>query len=173
MSTSKSYKDQFKLIKQDVRKTYDSITRDLAKNARNDLIKSVYSVIEDFYETYNPKKYERTKNLYNMVSTRPVYRKDNGHIASIATSSLFMYENYNASPEVVYDLMWNKGHRGLPFQNLIPTWKPQVTTNETIISSSSPHNAMEIFVNSWGENFGKKQIDKIDKKYKNNTYIKF
>ena len=29
MGTNKSYSEQFKLIKQDVRKTYDAITKDL------------------------------------------------------------------------------------------------------------------------------------------------
>lgn len=173
MGKNKSYSEQFKLIKQDVRKTYDAITRDLAKQAKKDLTNATYNVIEDFYNTYHPKRYVRTKNLYNMVSQRPVYRQDNGHIASVVTSSLFMFDNYNRSPEFVYNLMWNDGHRGLPFQNLTPTWKPTTNVDGTVISSSSPDSVMTMFTRNWGNKIGKKKINEIDKKYKSNNYIRF
>ena len=173
MGTNKSYSEQFKLIKQDVRKTYDAITRDLTKQAKKDLTHATYSVIEDFYNTYNPNYYVRTKNLYNMVSQRPIYRQDNGYIASIVTSSLFMFDNYNCSPEWVYNLMWNEGHRGLPFQNLLPTWKPQAIINDVNYIAGSPHSVMLMFVRNWGNKIGKKKINEIDKRYKSNNYISF
>lgn len=173
MGTNKSYSEQFKLIKQDIRKTYDAITRDLAKEAKKDLTKATYSIIQDFYDTYSPKKYVRTKNLYHMVSQRPIYREDNGYIASIATSSLFMFDNYNCSPEWVYNLMWNNGHRGLSFQELYPIWKPQASTHEMRSIADNPHSVMTLFTRTWGYKVGKKKIDSIDKKYKTNHYIKF
>ena len=173
MGTNKSYSEQFKLIKQDIRKTYDAITRDLAKQAKHDLTHATYSIIEDFYNSYNPNYYDRTKNLYNMVNQRPIYRQDNGHIASVVTSSLFMFDNYNCSPEWVYNLMWNEGHRGLPFQNLLPTWQPQAVANEINYVADSPHSVMSLFVRNWGNKIGKKKINEIDKKYKSNNYISF
>lgn len=164
INVSDSYKKQIKDIKNDVRKIYDKLTRDLAKEAKDDMEKSFISIIDQFYDSYNPDYYVRTHNLYHMISKRPIYREDNGHIATIATSSLFMFDNYNSSPDVVYDLMWNQGHRGLPFQTLTPIWNPKLSIDGYINSASSPDLLMFNYINNWGD-ICRKKINKIDSKY--------
>lgn len=170
---SKSYSEQIRLIKQDVRKTYDAITRDLAKQAKKDLQDSTYSIIRDFYYDRKPDYYVRTNNLFNMVNPENVLRKDNGHMASVVTTSYLMFDNYNCPPEWVYNLMWNQGHRGLPFQDLTPTWNPQATTQGKDYISNTPHSVMTMFLEKWGKDIGRRKIDDIDKKYKSKEYKTF
>lgn len=176
----KSYKEQFKLIKEDVRQTTNKMTRDLAKEAKKDMEQSAHSIINDYYysylkDTHEPKYYVRTHNLYNMFYINHPIEDGiaNGHKASLTVASIGMFDNYRISPNVVFDLVWNQGHRGLPFQNLIPTWNPTIDYDGFYDVDNSPHILMSHFINKWGNNFGKKKIDKIFDRYKSNEYKSF
>lgn len=177
---SLSYSQKIKKIKEDIRVATDGIARDLSNKAKQDLTRAVKSIIDNFYESYKPEYYVRTNNLYNMIVPKTVdkYGSDNAFIASVSTMSVVMDDVYgknskkNITPDVIYDLMWNAGHRGLPLQSL-PSWYPSIDIDGHIYTSNTPHNEMKRFIDSWGKDFGRNEIKDISKKYKSNKEIKF
>lgn len=177
---NKSYAEQIKLIKQDARKAYEGIIKDLAREASKDLVNTTRSIIQDFYDSYSPEYYARTKNLFNMIMPKIAYKtgKGNAYIASISTMSVLMNDNYgytskrNITPDNIYDLMWNQGHRGLPFQTLEPTWYPKINIDGLLIASKSPDLLMGNYIRNWYK-IGSKKINNIDKKYKSDKCISF
>lgn len=165
---NKGYIEQIEDIKHDVYKICNKITTELAKEATYDMVSTARAIIDDFYQSYDPKYYVRTHNLYNMILQKPVYEySGNAHIASISTLSLNMFDNYNISPNTVYDLMWNTGHRGLPYQSL-PSWYPSINYLGGQYDSNTPHNTMKLFVDRWGDNIGKQKVKNIVNKQKKN-----
>lgn len=185
MASNKSYSQQIKAIKEDVRQTTNKITRDLAKEAKKDMEKASWNIIFNYYDSYYYKNINRTKyyfrtfNLYNMFSQKhPIDDGiDNGHKASLTVTSLFMLDNYGSknhriTPDNVFDLVWNAGHRGLPYQSL-PSWYPEIEYDGEKYHSNTPHNLMTLFVDRWGKDFGKKKSKSIGDKYKNNNVITF
>lgn len=176
--TNRSYSEQFKEIKKDIYKTCDGITSKLAKEARNDLQSAARSIIDNFYysyqtDTHEPKYYVRTHNLYKSINTSPVLSApNNSYKATIDITAYTMFDNYNISPDVVFDLMWNQGHRGLPFQDLKPTWKPSIESDGVLFSGDTPHDLIKKFVNNWDKT-GKKKLKNIEKEFKSNSVIIF
>lgn len=177
---NKSYREQINAIKNDVRKSYDGIVKDLSKQAKKDLTSAAFLIINDFYDSYTPMFYKRKHNLYNMVIPKTIekYGENNAYIASVSTMSVVMDDIYgktskaNITPDDIYNLMWNAGHRGLPYQTL-PSWYPEIEIDGNVYSSNTPHNEMKMFVNKWGKDIGSKKINTIDKKYKSKNYISF
>lgn len=172
---SLSYAEQIEKIKQDVRKAYDGIVKDLTIEANKGLMQTATLIIDNFYNSYNPDYYKRTKNLYKSIIKPKIERAgyENALMASIWISPLFMDNNYKADVDFVEDLIWNQGHRGLPFQELTPKWYPQVSIDGMLLASKSPHLLLSNYVKKWGDKVGKKIINNIDVKYKSNKYISF
>lgn len=206
MASNIDYIEQIKLIKEDVQQMANQITRDLAREAKKDLENASWDIISNYYDTYTPKYYIRTYNLYNMFyhkhpvkdlksnihkasltatsfsmfedyGIKPVNLKSNAYKASLTAASFSMFDNYGSrnhriTPDNVFDLVWNTGHRGLPYQSL-QSWYPEIIYDEINYRSNTPHNLMTLFVNRWGNDFGKKKSKSIGNKYKKNDVIIF
>lgn len=169
--TNPTYHEKIKFIKDDVRKIYDKLTRELANNAKRDLTIQTRNILTHYYDSYTPAFYNRTNNLYNMIMKIPLYRIDNGLCASIAVTYLNMDDNYNIGKNVIFDQVWENGHRGLPFQDLMPRWYPRFELENHLFASQSPHLLLKQFINKWYK-IGTKQLNDLDKKYKSRKTIK-
>lgn len=111
-----SYYEQINNIKQDVGRMAAEITRRLSEKAREDLISAHDKIITQFYAAHTPTSYHRhgIGGLYYSLLPQPVMHSGKKSIASISVGSTDMEDHYRTDPEVVFDLMWNHGVRGLP-----------------------------------------------------------
>lgn len=172
---TKSYSEQFNLIKKDIRKSYDGIVNDMSREAKKDLDKAATDIIYDFYNSRIPDYYIRTDNFKTSLIKNSItkYGQDNGKMAYVVLSSIPMDELYHAEKDFVFDVIWNRGIRGLPGQNLQPKWYPHVMIDNKLMASKTPDLLMTQFVRNWCDKIGSKKINNIDKKYISNKYISF
>lgn len=185
---SKSIYGQFKDIEKEVQQMANDIAKELSKEVVKDL-KDVYKqIMDDFYDSYRPDRYVRTKNLYrNAIIEQHPIPVWNSYDSGIVVGSFNMFDNYNISPDNVFDLMWNKGVRGLPkvgtrtledggtWRN--PTWKSQYGERENVFRTSvtlggytaqgTPAQVMANITNHWKEAGGEVTCDRIAKEIKN------
>lgn len=181
---NKLYSEQFDFIRNDVRNLCDKITRRLANEASNGMVKTARKILDNFYDTYGPKNgepyyYKRHYNLYNMINKDKILKgKGNSHIATVTTNPLLMYDVYRISPDFVYDMVWNAAHRGLPIAEQMNldkkdparfkgwTWHPEITVDELEgggnISDITPHFLMVKYVDNWYK-IGQKKLDSIER----------
>ena len=115
---SSSYRQQFKNIKADVGKIASKLTKGLAERAEKDLIKAHDQIIDNYYQAHDPSSYNRNHNLYNALINHKIKKRSftnikKGYTASIVVGNTDMNDIYRISTDVVFDLMWNKGVRGL------------------------------------------------------------
>lgn len=167
-----SYGKQIEAIKNDVRKTVSKITADLANKANKDMQKVFNTIIQNYYysyteQTHKPLYYHRTYNLYNMVVPQPIDEVGRyGHSATLRVTCMFMNDNYNISPQNVYDLVWNMGFRGVPYKfEEWQEWDPEVKIEggETI-TLDNPHELMILYLEKWKD---------IGAKYAHNLIYKY
>lgn len=141
-------------IRQDVADELKKKTKEYADHALEGMENLARSTIQDFYFEYpaypfkdeNGKqhRYVRTNNLPNMIVPGKVKSISRGpligHSAFLITTSGTMKDNYNISPDVVYNFVWNEGIRGLPGQGL-----------SFFTEYGTAHETMSHFVNNFGD----------------------
>ena len=182
---TKSIYGQFKDIEKEVKNMARDIAKELSKEVVKDLKEVHKQIMENYYNAYSPDRYVRTKNLYNhsIIPQDPISIWDT-YDSGIVVGSFGMHENYNISPDNVFDLMWNKGVRGLPkkgkrvlddgkkWQN--HTWKSKYGERENVFRTSvtlgnytskegTPAQVMKDITNHWKEASGEKACQKVEK----------
>ena len=180
-----SLRQQVKTIKDDVNKIGKQFTRELSKYVVEDLTNTFKQIVDDFYEAYpDQDRYVRTHNLYNAILPQNPIEKGKGYSSGIVVGSFNMFDNYNISPDNVFDLFWNKGVRGLPEKGTKildstgevwtnPTWgrcenifKTQVALGTYISIVGTPHEVMKDITEHWGDAKGILVCDEIYKNLK-------
>ena len=184
-----SLKQQMKTIKEDVNKIGKQFTKELSQYVVEDLIDTFVQIVDNFYDAYpDPDRYVRTHNLYNAILPQNPIQKGKGYCSGIVVGSFNMFDNYNTSPDNVFDLFWNKGVRGLPKVGIRtldstgekwtnPTWeskygecenvfRTQVTLGTHISILGTPHQVMKDITEHWGDAKGILACDAIYKKIK-------
>lgn len=181
---------QIKYIKDDVNNLGQKFTHELSKYVVDDLSNVFNQIVDNFYDAYpDPERYVRTHNLYNAILPQnPKPQGKKGFSSGIVVGSFNMFDNYNISPDNVFDLFWNKGVRGLPkvgtrvldstgekWSN--PTWqslygeyenvfRTQVALGTYISVLGTPHQVMKDITEHWGNARGILACDEIYKKLK-------
>ena len=161
---SQSISGQFSEIREEVIKIAKDIARETAKEVPKDLKKAHKQIMDSFYNSYSPRRYVRTHNLgNNSPIEQGVVGSGGGFDAGLVVGSFRMNENYNISPDNVFDLMWNKAIRGLPafgtrklangknwVNPFFQTFSVSISLNG-YGSSGTPHQVMEDITNHWKE----------------------
>lgn len=116
---AKSYRKQFNEIRTEIGNIGTSFAIELAKQAEKDLIKAHHQIISNFYAAHDPNSYNRQEGLYDSIIPQGINHhnsKSNTYQAGVVVGSFRMDDHYNgdATPDNIFDLMWNKGVRGLP-----------------------------------------------------------
>lgn len=133
--SSSSYRQQLKNIKSDVGKIASNLAKGLAERAEKDLIKAHDQIIDNYYQAHNPSSYNRKHNLYNALINHTIKKRNRTiggkvYTASVTVGNTDMNDIYRASTETVFDLVWNKGVRGLPHHGntlLTKSWTNPIT----------------------------------------------
>lgn len=124
---SKSYRQQLQDIRREIGIIANDFSYQLAKKAEQDLKDAHKQIIDNFYSAHDPNSYNRKEGLYDSIIPQGVRHSDasKSNIASIVVGSFRMQDHYNtgATPDNIFDLMWNKGVRGLPKRGLNPLEK--------------------------------------------------
>ena len=175
-------------IKQDVGRVANKIARGVAAVALEDLKEAHSSIMDSFYSGYTPVdsyKYEGVKGDQHWIGTSHGYRRT-GNLRNNSFQSLGVTQvgtngfkatvyvgpdnmdnyvnstNHEFPADVVFDLIWNQGVRGLPpgyrgYIGLI-----QINSSPVGIGISGiPVKAMCEFVNKWGQSRGAEVADAI------------
>lgn len=132
---SSGYRQQLINIKTDVGKIASKLAHGLAEEAEKDLIKAHDQIIDNYYKAHDPNSYNRKHNLYNALTSHQIsqrHRTIGGQVftASVVVGYEDMNDVYRAPVETIFDLMWNKGVRGLPHHGNNPlnkSWTNPVT----------------------------------------------
>ena len=115
---SKSYRKQLIDIKTEIGNIGTSFAKGLAEQAHEDLRLAHKQIIDNFYAAHDPNSYNRREGLYDSIIPQGVNSTDktNTYQASIVVGSFRMDDHYrgDTTPDNIFDLMWNKGVRGLP-----------------------------------------------------------
>ena len=120
---SKSYKQQLHDIKQEIGIMANDFAKKLAKQAENDMIAAHKQIIDNFYNAHDPNSYNRKEGLYNSIIPQKTEHdefKSKTYSATVKIGSFNMEDHYRANPDIVFDLMWNRGVRGLPKRGINP-----------------------------------------------------
>lgn len=112
----KSLKKQIDDIKRELGFIANEFSYKLAKQAETDMINAHKQIIDNFYSVHDPKKYNRKEGLYNSIIPQGVIHRENkmSYEAGVRIGSFRMEDHYRANPDIIFDLMWNRGVRGLP-----------------------------------------------------------
>lgn len=182
----KSLYSQFRDIEKEVKNIANEIARETSKEVVKDLKKVHKEIMDNFYNAYTPDVYVRTNNLRNnsVIEQDPI-GVWGSYDSGIVVSSFGMHDNYNISPDNVFDLMWNKGVRGLPkigtrplangekWQN--PFWQSKYGERENVFRTSvtlggytsksgTPAQVMADITNHWKEAGGEEACDRAKEK---------
>ena len=188
---NKSYRKQLNDIRTEIGNIGTSFAKGLAEQAHEDLRMAHKQIIDNFYAAHDPNSYNRREGLYNSIIPQGVNAtsKTNTYQASIVVGSFKMDDHYrgNITPDNVFDLMWNKGVRGLPkigkspasngekWHN--PTWISRYGERENVFRTSvtiggytsiegTPSQVMDDIANHWSEANGEAACEKVLKKIK-------
>ena len=128
MANNNSYRKQINMIKADVGRIANNLSKGLAEQAKKDLVKSHDQILDNYYKAHNPSSYNRKHNLYNSIMNHTIKKKNKSaggrsYTASVIIGGAGMNEVYRISADNVFDLVWNKGVRGLPKQGKNPITK--------------------------------------------------
>jgi hypothetical protein len=115
----KSYREQLNDIRTEIGNIATSFSKGLAEQAHEDLKAAHRQIIDNFYAAHDPNSYNRKEGLYDSIIPQGVNHssnKKNTYEASIVVGSFRMDDHYRGdiTPDNIFDLMWNKGVRGLP-----------------------------------------------------------
>ena len=118
----KSYVQQFEDIKREIGMMANDFAHELAIQAEKDLISAHKQIIDNFYSAHDPNSYNRKEGLYDSIIPQGVHHteKVRTYNATVKIGSLRMDDHYRANPDIVFDLMWNRGVRGLPKRGVNP-----------------------------------------------------
>ena len=122
---SKSYRKQLNEIRTEIGNIGTSFAIELSKQAHEDLIEAHHQIIDNFYAAHDPSSYNRYGGLYDSIIPQGINHhssKTNTYQASVVVGSFRMDDHYKGdiTPDNVFDLMCNKGVRGLPRVGLTP-----------------------------------------------------
>jgi len=112
----KTYYQQINDIKQDVGRIANALSKSVAEQAERDMVKTFDMIIDNFYGSHSPSSYHRKYGLYSALQSHSTKHSShtNTNVATIIVSPMDMDGHYRTDKENVFDLMWNKGVRGLP-----------------------------------------------------------
>lgn len=114
---SKSYRKQLNDIRTEIGNIATTFSSELSKQAHEDLIEAHHQIIDNFYAAHDPSSYNRYGELYNSIIPQGTNHVGvNTYQTSVVVGSFRMDDHYNGdtTPDNIFDLMWNKGVRGLP-----------------------------------------------------------
>lgn len=119
---SKSYIQQFQDIKREIGVMANEFANKLAQQAEKDLINAHKQIIDNYYAAHDPLSYNRQEGLYDSIIPQGVEHSEQSktYNASVRVGSFKMDDHYNATPDIIFDLMWNRGVRGLPKRGVNP-----------------------------------------------------
>lgn len=188
---------QFREIESEVLKIAKTMASDLSKEVVKDLKEAHNQIMKNYYTAYTPsgsRKYNRTKNLYHnsIIPQDPIASWDM-YDAGVVVGSFRMNDNYNISKDNVFDLMWNKGVRGLPkigtrilengekWHN--PFWQSHYGEKGNVFRTSisisgyttkegTPAQVMADLTNHWAETCGIKYLKRLEQKVNTYKYYK-
>ncbi len=200
INLNKDIRKEFNKVKQELSYISKYFINGLAKQANNDLKEVHEMIINDFYDSYDPSSYNRSYGLYNSLITNEIYEsKDKNINATITIGSFGMQDYYSGdmNPDNIFDLMWNKGVRGLPKRGLNPLnhtysfagntfyegerwenpyWDPEEYNNIFLTQiklgrytsiKGTPHNVMKDITSNWSKAKGKDTCNRLLKEIKN------
>ena len=116
---------EFKQIREDVKRIQKTFQSELSTRAENDLVQAHHDIITAFYADYTPGKRKSSKGKYYYSYHRHYglrytlikhKKRKGGKGAYIIVGDTNMEEVYRAKAETVFDYMWDKGIRGLPYK---------------------------------------------------------
>lgn len=115
----KSYRKQLIDIKNEVSNIGTSFAMEISKQAHKDLISAHHQIISNFYAAHDPNSYNRQEGLYDSIIPQGINHhpsKTNTYQVAVVVGGFNMNDHYrgDATPDNIFDLMWNKGVRGLP-----------------------------------------------------------
>lgn len=135
------------------------IEKNIAQLATKDLVAASKSIIENFYDSYSPKYYQRDPALQLRGGCYPLHGNSYGGVNV----------NIGEHDGDVDTLMWMNGIRGLPAESSISDWVNPcyMTFNATVdidgfsFTAATPDEAMNLLVNGMWEKTRKTEIDNI------------
>lgn len=175
-------------IKIDVGRVANKIARGVAQIALQDLQEAHSAIMDDFYGGYTPVSsyyyynyvygrvwagishgYRRTGNLRNnsIIPQGISSVGKHGFKASVLIGAMNMNDYINSTGRVfpasnVFDYMWNYGTRGLPPGEIGHIEQFSINTAPVgVWISGSPNEAMNEFVNTWGNQRGAQVADMV------------
>lgn len=105
-------------VQEDVERICKTLAYELAKQAEVDMIKLYDSIVDHFYSRHNPTSHSRKHNLYRAIMKHCTSWRKGGNMyeASVTIGSKGMDEVYRrkGNRDIVFNLWWNEGIRGLP-----------------------------------------------------------
>ena len=112
----KSFVQQIQNIKREIGVMANDFTYKLAKQAEKDMIDAHKQIIDNFYSAHDPNSYNRKEGLYDSIIPQEVEHTNQtrSYQATVKVGSFRMEDHYRANPDIIFDLMWNRGVRGLP-----------------------------------------------------------
>ena len=119
----KSTREQLRNIKESIGLLGGEFAKQLARQASRDMQDLHTEIVRQFYDSYDPNRYNRSYGLYNSLIPQPVIQTGNKEYEGKIVVGSFGMEDYygpGATPDNVFDLMWNKGVRGLPHHGAHP-----------------------------------------------------
>lgn len=153
MSNTKSLDDilnDVKLIKRD-------IPFEVGKVAKNDFELAHRIIVKEFYSSYSPNTYKRKNELEKVKSN--VVSSGGKCVVNVSFGSFLMSGNYRRSPDDIFDLIWNRGIRGLPPQGDNPLNKSfEYVVNGNLINWGTEG---EIWINPYWSGAGDPYHNKI------------
>ena len=198
---SKDIRKEFNKVRQEIGHIAKDMTKGLAEETKKDLISVHEQIINNFYDSYNPTYYDRSYGLYkSLISSELLdYNYKNSTSASVHIGSFSMQDYYpgNITPDNIFDLMWNKGVRGLPKRGLNPlshtysfngtifyegdkwenpywdlekyenVFKTKIKLGRYTSVEGVPNIVMTDIVNNWGKAKGKDICNKLLKEIRN------
>lgn len=120
---SSSFYKQFRWLEKELKNTADELVSNISDSAEKDLIEAHDQIITNYYKKYpNPRYYHR-KGLNGLYATIIKHTSKKG-IARVLISSDEMshhndYKGIDRS-DLIFDLMWERGIRGLPKKGSTP-----------------------------------------------------
>lgn len=117
-----SFYKQFRWIEKEIKKTSDELVNNIAEKAKMDLIEAHEQIIGNYYKAYpKPHYYHRQgKNgLGGLYSSLVKYNVKGGSAKIfVGSDGMSPHNDYKGEDkrDLVFDLMWDEGIRGLPKQ---------------------------------------------------------
>lgn len=140
------YRQQINAIKKDVGMIAYKLSYGVAKIAREELIQIHSLLVNSFYSEYSPSSYVRGRQLAHTIDPKNISKF--GEKRYQASVDVKPHGSYRHNENDVFDLIWNKGNRGLPPYGSSPLQKSYVFAGHRFEQG-------QIWVNPyWGDEYG-------------------